>query len=432
MLPYGSWRAVAFLALIPLVWLPVACPSRGQEIDSLGEVAPPLPEDFYLAGEPASDDPVTGAPPKPAPLPQTPPPSRTQADPPQRSPRQPSSQPARRPDMSSLLASRSSLIRWGGLPNMFGDSYGGQLQVCNIAGCDIADIPPPGGTRRAKISENDKALPMDRVFFTYNHFHNAIDTSLVGSGTRSLSIDQYTFGLEKTFRDGLYSVELRMPFSRTPQVAGTDLLLDGGDVGNFTVTFKRLLFATRTTAVGIGLPIQTPTGSDVRGWGAVSDMSVSNDAVYLAPFIGFLNMPNERIFCEGFLQVDLAANGNRVVFGGNNIGRLSEQNLLYVDLALGYWLHRNPQSRFLTGVATMVEYHYTTTLQDADVVSGTDGHQLLQFGNTFNRMDISNLTVGFHTEFGKTTVRVGGAFPLSGNSNRLYDAELQVSVNRRF
>jgi hypothetical protein len=148
--------------------------------------------------------------------------------------------------------------------------------------------------------------------------------------------------------------------------------------------------------------------------------------------VGFLTEPNDRLFCEGFLQVDVATNGNRVLFGDHDLGRLTEQTLLYVDLALGYWVHRNPYSRYITGLAPMVEYHYTTTLENAPIVSGTDGYQFLQFGNTYNRQDISNLTVGLHTELGKTTVRVGGAFPLSGTSNRLYDGEVLLSVDRRF
>jgi hypothetical protein len=31
-----------------------------------------------------------------------------------------------------------------------------------------------------------------------------------------------------------------------------------------------------------------------------------------------------------------------------------------------------------------------------------------------------------------TTIRVGASFPLCGQPNRLYDAEVQVSLNRQF
>jgi len=209
-------------------------------------------------------------------------------------------------------------------------------------------------------------------------------------------------------------------------------MLGTGEVGNLRVTLKRLLYASDTSVVGIGLPIGLPTGEDITGEGISSTFNLSNDAVHLAPFIGFARIPNDRLFYEGFLQVDVATSGNRVTFGDTDLGRLQEQTLLYVDFAVGYWLHRNPCAEWVTGIAPMLEYHYTTTLEDASLVTGTDGYQVLTFGNTYNRLDISNLTVGLHTELGKTTVRVGGVFPLGGGGNRLYDAEVQVSINRRF
>jgi hypothetical protein len=432
MLPYASWRPAAVLALIGVICLPLASPAAGQNVRSASELASALPDDFFYLGEPPGSE-TDAAEPTAAPgVPKKPGPSDTEAAPPQRRPSPPARQPARPTDMTSMLASRGPIMRLASMPNMFGDSYGYQLQVADVAGIQTVDIPPPGGTRRFKISENDKALPMDRVFFTYNHFQDAVEASIVDLGVESYPIDQYTIGLEKTFRDKLWSVELRLPFGRTPHVTGRKLEVDSGDVGNLSVTVKRLLFATPTTVLGIGLPIETPTGGDVTGEGAVSSYTLSNEAVHLAPFIGFLNAPNDRVFSEGFLQVDVPTNGNRVSFGDSQLGKLTEQTLLYVDLALGYWVYRNPYAHYLTGLAAMVEYHYTTTLEDAEIVSGTDGSQILQFGNTLNRMDISDLTIGLHTELGKTTVRVGGAFPLSGASNRLYDAEVHVSVNRRF
>jgi hypothetical protein len=349
------------------------------------------------------------------------------------SPPTPSRQPAARPEATSMLASRSPIIRLAGLPNMFGDSFGSQLQVCDFACCGTMDLPPTGGTRRSKISENDKALPMCRLFSTYSHFQNAVDISTPCLGVQSFPMDQYTVGMEKTFCcHGLWSVELEMPFARTPQISGTNLEVDGGDVGNLAVTLKRLVFATNSMAVAVGLPVEVPTGSDVTGRGTSSRFTLCNDAVHLAPFIGFLNAPGDRLFCEGFFQVDLPANGNRVQFGDSRLGTLSEQSLLYVDLAVGYWLYRDRCARCVTGLAPMLEYHYTTTLTDAQMVSGTDGQQYLQFGNMYNRMDVSNVTVGLHTELGMTTVRVGASFPLCDQPNRLYDAEVQVSLNRQF
>jgi hypothetical protein len=430
MLRYAAWRFLPLLALIGAVCLPVAEPASGQEVRYVSELGPALATHFSFAEPPAGEGAAEST--AAAPLPKGPTPAPKDAASATPPPMPPARQPARRFDMTSLLASRGPITRLASMPNMFGDSFGDELQVVDYEGFQTVGIPSPGSAGRAKISENDKALPMDRVFFVYNHFQNALEASAIGPGAKSFPIDQYTIGLEKTFRQGLWSVELRLPLSRTPRVAGADLEAGTGEVGNLAVIVKRLLFATPTTGVGIGLPIQTPTGSDVTGEGAVSSYTLSNDAVHLAPFIGFLSAPNERLFCEGFLQVDVPTHGNRIVFGGNDLGKLNDQSLLYLDLGVGYWLHHNPYAPYITGIAPLVEYHYTTTLQNADMLSGTDGFQFLQFGNTFNRMDVSNLTIGLHTELGQTTVRLGGAFPLSGNSNRFYDAEVLVSVNRRF
>ncbi len=443
MLINANWRRFTILALIGVAWLSGACPASGQEYQ-IGSGPEYTSMGSFDLGEAGAAQPEAAPlpPKKPTPAADAAPPA-ADAKPPAQPPRRPPRRPARRSDTSRMLASRGPITRLASIPNMFGDNPGGQLQVGPFGSWGgsmeffeghhgIVDIPSPAGARNVKISENDKALPMDRIFFNYNHFQNALDGAVAGGRTKSFPIDQYTIGVEKTFFDELWSVELRLPFSRTPQVTGTDLAVDTGDVGNLAVIVKRLLFATETTAVGVGLPIGTPTGSDVTGQALVSSFSLSNDAVHLAPFIGIVNAPNDRVFCEGFLQVDVATQGNRIIYGGNNIGRLDEQTLLYLDFSMGYWLYRNPYAPFLTGLAGVVEYHYTTTLQNADLVGGTDGNQFLQFGNAYNRQDISNITIGLHTELNQTTIRVGAAVPLGGVSNRLFDAEFQISANRFF
>ena len=86
----------------------------------------------------------------------------------------------------------------------------------------------------------------------------------------------------------------------------------------------------------------------------------------------------------------------------------------------------------MTGLASILELHYTTALQDADVLSATTGGTSFRFGNLRNRFDVVNLTVGLHAEMARrTTFRVAGVFPLN-TVDRPFDSEVQVSVNRRF
>jgi hypothetical protein len=50
---------------------------------------------------------------------------------------------------------------------------------------------------------------------------------------------------------------------------------------------------------------------------------------------------------------------------------LREQALMQLDLNAGYWVVRDPQARWLNGLAPSVELHYTTTLNNADIISTT-------------------------------------------------------------
>src|SRR5229473_763768 len=100
---------------------------------------------------------------------------------------------------------------------------------------------------------------------------------------------------------------------------------------------------------------------------------------------------------------------------------------MHVDLGTGFWLVRNPEARWLTGIAPTLELHYTTTLDNADIhtfsrdgflksthsfaelanavaavrtpadannVVNTFGERPPTVGNLRNRVDILDLTVG--------------------------------------
>ena len=80
----------------------------------------------------------------------------------------------------------------------------------------ITDLPLAGGCGRLNIADNNMALTDDRVYFLYNHFHNALvaDANLLGGGDfRRISVDRYTVGGEKTFVNGDWSVELPCHFA---------------------------------------------------------------------------------------------------------------------------------------------------------------------------------------------------------------------------
>lgn len=361
------------------------------------------------------------------------------------------SRPAPAPAVESLAASTSrapatgtAILRLASVPNMFGDFFhqGGQFETKGGNLDAVSDLPAAGGGPGTRIAENNKALPMDRVFLMYHHYHNALTADLdpLNPGNeQDFSVDRYTLGLEKTFFDGRWSVDLRLPFYNSYEFQAGGFGVEGGAVGNVSVMLKRLLRATDEGALAAGLTIGAPTGSDVRVQDGGVHYTLENQAVHLAPFIGFLRLPSECLFYQGFLQLDVPTNGNRIDYldtGGGltgSLGTLTDQTALYVDLSAGYWLYRDPHAFLLTGVASLVEFHYATGLGDADVVSGTFGGTTVRFGDLQNPSDVANVTVGLHTELrGHTTLRVGGVFPLQDSSGRPFDAELHVMLDRFF
>jgi hypothetical protein len=326
---------------------------------------------------------------------------------------------------------------------MFGDFFGGgtiDVLVPLPPATASATLPMAGGTRRFKIAENNKPFPVDRVFFLYNHFHNALETELTGAllgggpPPDDFSVDRYTFGIEKTFFDGLWSAEVRMPFAGRFEEENAAFGVEGGKWGNLSLVFKRLLATTESSALAAGMAIDFPTGSDADGFLGATSFTLHNDAFHLMPYLGYMALPSERAFFQGFIQVDVPLNGNRVdTSPAAGSGTVDDQTLLYLDVAAGYWVMRNECGRCVTGVAPIAELHYTTTLEDSDSVTAAVGATTLTFGNSANRLDVLDFTVGLHVEFANgMNGRVGAVFPLREDDDKLFDAEIQVSVNWRF
>src|SRR4029077_20775986 len=97
---------------------------------------------------------------------------------------------------------------------------------------------------------------------------------------------------------------------------------------------------------------------------------------------------------------------------------IREQTLLHLDFGTGYWIRRDPGAKCVTGIAPTVELHWTSTLDNAQVVNLPGAANLLalkqvngqpvfingvpqlgqeigpQVGSDRNRVDILDLTLG--------------------------------------
>lgn len=355
-------------------------------------------------------------------------------------------------------------------PNMFGDFF---LGGPSLAGSGFGVAPGTGtfiysmggreifllagGAGRLSVADNNKAITQDRVYVTYNHFHNAVSSLgllwQLGSGTpvnsysETLPVDRYTVGMEKAMLDGLLSMEIRVPWTGTDEGRTFGPLgIEHGETGNISFIIKTMLYETQNTGVAVGLGTETPTGSDAKLSLLPTTLHLHNDAVYLVPYVAMTGTPSSRLYYNGFFQVNVPTRGNELTVRDPNLGeaafgRLNEATLLQVSVGGGYWLVRNRCSSWLTGLAADLEIHYTTTVNDADQeaidLSFAGGGQNYAFSFESSdfpdgpRRDLLNLTAGLHAEMADGWLaRIGGSFPL--REDRSFDAEILAQFERRF
>jgi hypothetical protein len=191
--------------------------------------------------------------------------------------------------------------------------------------------------------------------------------------------------------------------------------------------------------ISAGLGMTFPTGDDAVLVTALGfdELRIDNDVIHLQPFIGILQAPTDRLFVQAYFQFDFSTAENGASY--TTVGQLQtpqtqtqalyDQHLVYIDVSMGYWLHRNRCSRLVTGIAPMVELHYTSTLNDATTPTIAPG--LLD--NALNQLDSVNLTGGLLFELGpQSSLTVAGVAPMRRGDGRIFDSEVVVQFNRRF
>jgi hypothetical protein len=309
----------------------------------------------------------------------------------------------------------------------------------------------------------------------------------VSTTARNYDVHAFNYSVEKTFLNNLASVELRVPFFSTlaaeqnlsvigitpvgdvfPDASGAFGETDG-EFGDLQLVLKGLLYYTNRFALAGGLGVGIPSGQDSHirildggpfatgGGFRTREFHIDNEQWALSPYVAALVQPNDRWFAQGFCQVYFPIGGNTLEYtdaltvttgigsGGllaSGQGELDGQALLMLDVGVGRWLVRNANGQGLTGLALIGELHYTTALEDADLVALPADPLVGPFaepqpgplvGNLSNRFDYLNMTVGATAEFGnRLLVTTGVALPLLDGDNRFFDWELQVQVNYRF
>jgi hypothetical protein len=331
--------------------------------------------------------------------------------------------------------------------------------------------------------------------------------------TKFFDVHDFTFSGEKTFFGGLASIEVRVPFTHglssnlNLQVAkvstiGTDVDGDSNisiiqtqptpqntlgnsdtEFGDMSVILKGLVFQSQQLAVSLGLAMGIPTARDetvnvVDFLGDAFDNDVEiqrlrqfrvhNDTWSLSPFLAVLLTPDrhQRFYAQGFLQFDFPLNTSQVDYSELALtntepaeirldslvttASLREQMLMLADLSMGYWVLRNPDAQWITGIAPTVELHYTTTLNDAQIINlplanrsanllsvGPGGVPIPEpnptVGNLRNRVDILDITFGATFVISnRATIATGWAFPLRGGDDKVFNWEYLLQLNYYF
>jgi hypothetical protein len=342
-------------------------------------------------------------------------------------------------------------------PEMFGDSLmPAQMSATTLLniGSDLNFVDtvvsfPIGISQR--VSDQNSPLPEDRIYYRYSDFDDAATMSsgfrFFGSSTyaetfysdRSLSV--HTVGVEKTFCDDLWSIELRMPFaqrrefSETREVGSylwTDSLVYGGE-GNLFVIGKMLIHEGEELAIAVGMGIDTATGRDAS-YSLISDQSLvglttleyQNEAVYLSPFITGVWTPTERWFHQGWFGVTTPVGENEFTAYNTLFGTttqlfdfdMNEMTLVTVDWLTGYWVCRDQTRPILKGLAFIGELHYTTSTEGADTVTFDPGFifspEYSANPSSLGRFDVLNFTSAVHLQLGdRLSVRLGHVTPLA-------------------
>jgi hypothetical protein len=324
----------------------------------------------------------------------------------------------------------------------------------------VALASPILGYDMINWAENGSILPVDRVYFDYRHFDRVGSLTAWNPGVPPsyqipLSVDRYCVGVEKTFWDGMMSLETRLPFhgqadARLDTTYGA-ALGESLQIGNVGLSWKTYLLRRPFWSLTGGLGLQLPTASDAQfswnvnvgptyapgtprpeGWHQHEAKLVqANETVWLTPFFGLVVNPDGRAFLQALMQLDLPLNTSHAMLNYNiyeiekdkvwanqlwhyesPIG-ISFDPVMRVNTQLGYWLYQDGCAA-LSSLAAILEVNLASTLTDEP-----------EF-----QKNVVNLGPALAAKIRQTEVAVGTLLPIS--DDMAYEWELALRVNRRF
>jgi hypothetical protein len=277
-------------------------------------------------------------------------------------------------DMAGLAETQGAATggETGGLaaPNMIGDLLYGTRSVSfsYIRAASFINVRGTGSTsiQNPAIADDNSPIPLDRISFRYNYYHNAESVTGFGTAvpvpgqadtafpvTKNYDVHQYTLSLEKTLFEGHWaSIEVRLPFFTTlasnlnlsagnftgfvPPInplppgataptfnvvstPGNTLGREDTEIGNLSVILKAAMYRGCHLTVSGGVGVTIPTGQDanvtVTDFGGppnnfpnterVRNFNISNDIYAVSPFLAALYTGCDGcFFVQGFAQYE--------------------------------------------------------------------------------------------------------------------------------
>jgi hypothetical protein len=293
-------------------------------------------------------------------------------------------------------------------------------------------LPNPSGggiVGRTKVSTDNSPIPRDRIIANYDFVSNS---KIVPGG---LDFNRFCFGFEKTFFDGVTSVEVRVPFASTANGTTDGMSTEGShaELGNVAMNFKALLAGGDIYSLAAGCGFSLPTASDTRVQVGNTDLiRVLNQAIICTPYVALGFTPSDRVFGQFWAGFAFDTTGNPVKLntgsGLNQIGKLNDPFGLQLDAQLGFWLLHpaTRQSSILRGLAPFTELHFNRTLTSTDAVqSGSIGIADFQGG-----FDETSLSAGVVAQIqDNVNLSAGVTSPLRNGNNRFGDYQLGFRLN---
>lgn len=300
------------------------------------------------------------------------------------------------------------------------------------------EVPNPSAivVGRMSIAENSSPLPRNRVFVNYSYFNS------VRLRPEGVDVHRFSPGFEVMLSDKA-SFEIRTPFAST---LSSSFTLDGAtttgtEFGDIFFAVKQILAQTENTLWTLGLGITLPTADDLNiGLSNGNELiRVENQTFHLQPFIGYMLMLTDKLFAQGFVQLDLDALGNDVFINPNSnaaeklvfAGTVRDTTTLRYDLSLGYWLRKQGEHRgkTLTSIVPMAEYHFSRSLDNNETVSLNN----VTIGQSGNGVQRNTAVAGCH--FGVCNnhqITLGYAIPIGNGADQQFNSEVRAFWNRQF